>query len=172
MIPATSWADQGNGTAWWYIEGPERWGWMTLLDRPCDTCGGDSAADWSVGLPECDCINGRHTFTLDVACAGIGKPRRCGDRITASTCAGCDRESSRSLRVSVVPDMILPIYDKCPDYNPPNHLCQCYGDGKWYWHLGGPEHERAGTSDTERPVTLPSDAKPGGFAVLVNWRPA
>jgi hypothetical protein len=109
------------------------------LDRPCDTCGGmlEPGEPVSIDGVECcepfvclDCHGtGRHTFTVEVGSKQEVCPQ-CkmnsigasisGDAVKAWRCLGCDyrwvgapleRQDTRTHRVSVVPDTVLPIYD-------------------------------------------------------------
>jgi hypothetical protein len=81
-------------------------------DRPCDTCGGRKGtsgvipyeyARWRTPCPDCD-GTGRHTFTIDVdlSHAEMGCTK-------SEVLEGGGIWPTRTYRVSVVPDMVLPI---------------------------------------------------------------
>jgi len=138
MIRASHFHDNGDGTAWWIVKPVHRLGvtntvgddyydpsWFMSLDRPCDTCDGttriacpgpsvepktqmgrDAAGlvagkDYCYGMhmghPCPDCESGRHTFTVEVE-TPVGEVY-----VQA-------KHRTRTLTVSVVPGMVLPIY--------------------------------------------------------------
>lgn len=155
MIPASHISFNDDGTAW-YIPHHELWkrnphfieDYWKRLDRPCDNLCGD------IGESCDDCINGRHTFTIEIdgwydeaAGAFVGAVR-----------------GNRTLRVSVVPDVVLPIYDECPDEKPADHICHAWAGGQqsaeWWYHRSFDY-----TDWTERQITLPPAAEPGMWAV-------
>ncbi len=173
MIQASAIVFDGN-RAWWVPQlvyagdgvfavtgGPDN-GLTDLpsLDRPCDTCLGTklrvaASPDGSEvyhGPGTCsDCGGtGRHTFDIEVerSCDTLANALRC-DPVT--------------YRVSVVPGMVLPIHDECPDEKPADHICHAWSGingEQWFQHRSF-DHD----DWTERPITLPPDAKPGMFAV-------
>lgn len=108
------------------------------LDRPCETCGGER-----LGLPksdpramDCHCIDGRHTFTVDAEVDG--------------------GFSYVTLRVSIVPGMVLPIAHSsdCELDNTDPHIC--------HWP---PTWILYGSDSPYHSVALPSAAAPGIWAV-------
>jgi hypothetical protein len=146
LIPSTAIHFNDDGTAW--VVGTEWWATNIMrdaLDRPCDTCGGRGwiVEDRTWGQPEgeqhqcpAECINGRHTLTVEVAWQ-----------------TEVDAYEYGADRVSVVPGMVLPIVEEGEDaYHDPDVItADLMG---WYWH-------------GHRKVTLPPDAKVGGYAVKV-----
>jgi hypothetical protein len=147
--------------AWWlvptlfgmpFVKFPD--GFMDVrnaFDRPCDTCKGGilevkgDGMEWLVDCP--DCLNGRHTFTIDAPHGRHGA-------------------LTLPLRVSVVPDTVLPIHDECPEYDPPDHICQAWGNGQWVWHKS--DHVAGPDGPTEVAAILPSAARRGMWAVKLN----
>jgi len=133
------------------VEGERRW---PLHDLPGGTFYGGSSHH---RCPACG-GTGRHTFTIDVdlSHAEMGCTK-------SEVLEGGGIWPTRTYRVSVAPGMVLPILDECPDYDPPDHICQAWGDGRWIWHKSD---DVAGLDGiTEEPVTLPSAATPGMYAV-------
>lgn len=184
MIPASSVAFQDDGTAWLYVpdhgirtDVTDSRRYMSDFDHPCDTCGGtlhyvdDRGEVYEDSCPA-DCINGRHTFTIDVERAGLACSV-CGlSHLSAGAMPDGDHAWTppvRSLRVSVKPGMVLPIVDQedgCPDTP---HVCVFHG------RMGGEPHNQwtlfgaDGVEDELDP--FPSDAKPGGWAVQLRTEP-
>ncbi len=177
MIAATAITFDGN-RAWWVPQlvhagdgvfavtgGPDN-GLTDLpsLDRPCDTCDGTGANDPDEELDDVeipvlldpdttdlfDCEDcdgtGQHTFHIEPECPVCDTSN--GDRCY----------NPHTYRVSVVPGMVLPIHDHCPDEKPADHIC-C-PTTVWTQHRSF-DHD----DWTERQITLPPDAKPGMFAV-------
>lgn len=168
MIPSDRIHDNGDGTAWLVIGGPdhdariqgvEGWKWD---DRPCDTCGGDGefANDLNEGhWQDCpDCAGtGRHTFEIEV-----DTPKY----ITFPS--GASYTPTIRLRASVVPDMVLPIVSGAACESPPprvHHVCiHEHPDG----FLIPPNNAQllmGGLHDSSRAITLPPAAAPGMFAI-------
>jgi len=101
-IPADHWHTNPDGTAWWVPAPIAGEPVLRELDRLCDTCGGTEVTETEHGIIDpsdgsvtsvetvihaCpDCINGRHTFTVEVE----------------NSYPGWLYEKSRPLRVSVV----------------------------------------------------------------------
>lgn len=151
-VPATSIALQDDGTAWWYTADPiaHSEGWALTIDRPCDSECFKGTATYEnyivLGSPRCpDCIDGRHTFTIDV------EPPFPETYLNDPT---------RSLRVSVVPGMIAQIVgigEATTETQYP-FITPKVGGGWVLHHIPRAMAERT-------PITLPSDAKPGGWAV-------
>lgn len=86
--------------AWWVVPADQLAASTALIDRPCDTCGGHGRRKIGNHLRDEHCPDchgtGRHTFELEV-----GQPKCPPDCIAVG--------HIRTLRVSVVPDMVLPI---------------------------------------------------------------
>jgi hypothetical protein len=165
VIPADHIAIDGD-TAWVVI--PERFtthppaDW-TSKDRPCDTCGGCGAVDipedeehfnLTEPCPDCD-GTGRHTFEIEVA-----NPNRPDGWLFPA----------RTLRVSVVPGMVLPITedtDAVPKHDP--HIIQF--DGR----CGGEPYTEFVPCDgrqTDDPIDhFPPAAEPGMWAVQLRIAP-
>lgn len=151
MIPADHIAFDGN-RAWLVVSSPVDA--SVALDRPCDTCiGGHN--DWCIN----NCINGRHTFEIKVACAtchGVGTTPNPASASGRQVCHPHTRPTT--YRVSIVAGMVLPIVDEDEaDTAPTSHVAMwadgtnTYHDGElWYY------------------ITLPSAAKPGMWAVKLN----
>ena len=186
-IPADHISFNDDGTAWlvfdddsWRVAGGPYW-WH--LDRPCDHCKNDGP--WTI---DCGCIDGRHTFTIEVGRPANGwHPERDGDPdCKCSACTGeacwqyhpfgghcdhdsidrhdgkeCDDPEFRTYRVSVVPGMVLPIYADFPGYDVPQWIdvSDYYGDGVIMASLQ--------TQGLANPpfITLPPAAAPGMYAV-------
>ena len=125
VIPADHITFTDDGHAWWVCKPVHRAGvtntvgddyddpsWFMWLDRPCDTCGGQGFLYMPEdGIPcEADCIDGRHTFDIEVECAvpmcANGVPGYWED---GGECGYCEGTTIRKLRVSVVPGMVLPV---------------------------------------------------------------
>jgi hypothetical protein len=168
MIPADHWHDNGDGTAWLVFKfgtGLNGAAWEEL-DRPCDTCDGtmrvgcDEHDSWSCE-PCPDCINGQHTFTVEVRCIECHERDLLGFTPTRN-CSGI-----RTHRVSVAPGMVLPIHDECPDEDPIEHVCQAYRDERWILHL---DWKKLKCQPSERQLTLPPAAAPGMWAAKVAVR--
>lgn len=162
MIPADHISIEGD-TAWW-ITDPGEWtdygSILNELDRPCDTCGGnwqdyleplDRDGNVVSPCPDCD-GTGRHVF--DISVDRNAMPMRDGVHIGRDI----------TLRVHVVPGMVLPIHDWCPDEKPADHICHAWKGGQqseeWWQHRSF-DH----TDWTERQITLPPAAAPGMWAV-------
>jgi hypothetical protein len=150
MIPADHWHDNGDGTAWWVVKpplhGPGMW---QRLDRPCDTCDGEGVEfagdedDIGDACPACD-GTGRHAFTVGVA----------SYRFNGGNPGWFVQDT---LRVSVVPGMVLPIW------------AASHADGVHGPHIciqPGPRFT-VHTWDGWEPATLPPAAAPGMHAVLL-----
>ena len=147
-IPASSIHFNGDGTAWWVFDenGPAP---QFQASRPCDTCDGCGNICWGgtpeTTLPDGDCDGtGRHTFTVEVE--GEWSPRMHADR---------------SLRVSIREGMVLPIHGDAG-----------WGERQWPGHAHVELMETQtilwrGPDDFEH-ITLPPDAQPGMWAVLLD----
>lgn len=113
-----------------------------INDRPCATCGGSRVKPQNHPIaalcPDCD-GTGRHTFELEVS---TPEGRGFGEFID-------------TLRVHVVPGMVLPIVEKDIRGEPPERYIYVLNDGR-AWLVEG---------DTETPITLPPDAAPGMWAI-------
>jgi hypothetical protein len=101
MIPHTHIEFNDAHTEAWVVGDEWFWGAWHVRDRPCDTCDGDGEffndlSDSMTDCPDCDGI-GRHTFTIDVGPYDIREPH-----VTVYNAV-------TTHRVSVVPDMVLPI---------------------------------------------------------------
>ena len=142
MIPADHITSDGD-MAWLVVAAdPDEYGWAAALDRPCDTCG--STAPDAPFIQNCpDCINGRHTFEIEVS-------------------FGAMTRGFRTHRASVVPGMVLPIIADCRSDRIPAQACievvsasyireWCWSDRWKRWQ--------------HRVVTLPPAAKPGMWAI-------
>jgi hypothetical protein len=106
VIPFDRWHDNGDGTAWMVVTLPVSAA-MQHFDRPCDCNCHDSAGPDVV--EECDCIDGRHTFTVEVEHAANG--------CQIGSCRDQDsdlRYGVHRLRVSIIPGMVIPIIDPGP----------------------------------------------------------
>jgi hypothetical protein len=168
MIPRTAIHFNPDGTAWLVTHECDCDHRLSVgchltyrnLDDECRPCGGDSNLWFRLGgspCPDCD-GTGRHTFTVDVAWQ-----------------TEVDAYESETHRVSVVPGMVLPIVrGACPTPTNAEHR---------------PAHIHVNTDESPMPVfgmceadsdlifgspwksenllTLPLDAKPGGYAVKV-----
>jgi rubredoxin len=125
-----------------------------LLDRPCDTCGGESEC-WYDGPQQIDCpdcIDGRHTFTVEAfaqcICNGDSPPR-----------PRCPGVGPHTHRLSIVPGMIVSLVQ--------------YGEHATVGHYIVRVNDRWFRIDnTVGPITshgevldFPSGARPGRWAV-------
>jgi len=160
MIPRDRILLDDDGYGWWVL-GP----WtqddnppIKQLDRPCDTCGGKRCVEnFSVqyGWDRCpDCIDGRHTWTAEVSRNSM--PMR----------DGVHQGRTRSVRLSVVPDMVLPIYGEhpCdwPEMLTADRPCVIIKDD-------GTAVLWDGAGDITS-IKMPDAAKPGeSWAVRVRW---
>lgn len=148
MTPADSWHDNGDGTAWWVTGDTLTRYYAELLDRPCDRCYGQDVRTldvrgWHDHCP--DCIDGRHTFDVEVA----NRPNR---GIVA-----------RAYRVSIVPGIVLPIYGEGELADGDGLPCE----GMTHIDTQAGRFMLCVWSDegwAETPVELPPAAKPGMWA--------
>ena len=115
MIPASSFGPIIDGKAWVvYLPNPvKRLDQWPRLDRPCDDCDGKSVngTDDERDLWKDNCINGRHTFTVEVEgrCDPMGHCCFAGcDLLPCGCCRNAPHlaQPVRTLRVSVVPGMV------------------------------------------------------------------
>lgn len=97
MIPFDRWHDNGDGTAWMVVTLPVSAA-MQHFDRPCDCNCHDSAGPDVV--EECDCIDGRHTFPIEVSLCDTACP--------------FSAHPASQLRASIIPGMVIPIIDPGP----------------------------------------------------------
>lgn len=130
------------------------------LDRPCDACGGKKGRqilrpspgpsslvyDWAA----CDCINGRHTFDIEVKCPV------CAD--LSDLIQLPPEHPVLCYRASVIPGMILPIVE----YECPIETHIAWGEASYYYCIGRTSEEEG------HPITLPPAAAPGMFAIQLN----
>jgi hypothetical protein len=163
-IPASSIHLNGDGTAWLIVDetptgttaGRET---AQRMARPCDSCNGD---EWMIEPDgddpgcHCDgCVNGRHTFTVEVECHIChNDPERI---------RWCSAAHWPTLRVSIREGMVLKVFD---------HPLR--GGNRSGIELGNQD------ADHESPNTrwwhgqwsplgeLPPDAKSGMWAVLLD----
>jgi len=149
MIPASHFHDNGDGTAW--VVGTEWWATTIMRDaqdRPCDTCLGRTRYEGDNFVCP-DCIDGRHTFTVEVDHRLWMEGNYIDGHID-------------TIRVSVVPGMVLPIYDDNDERAfRPYDRCIIIGTR--------PQDEGivviwSGDGDFEQ-ITLPPAAAPGMWAV-------
>lgn len=168
MIPATSFLLDGDTALVVEYDRPGVLGGWCDHNRTCDTCGGTGwRSDHSTGcdracggkcggtgIQECGCIDGRHTFTIEVEAYEV-QP------------IGLARPKPATLTVHVID--VLPIYGQ-PDSPLPA------GTGKWVWHSpddADPDRrgtflcEIAGSETVMTPIALPPDAAPGKWLVRV-----
>lgn len=145
-------------TAWWVVSSPVDA--HVALDRPCDTCGGKQRYDVTengryIGWQYCtDCDTGRHAFAVEVE--------------EHWTAYGESGTGARTLRVSVVPDMVMPIYDPValmdgdglPEEWMPHVTVDSLGSVQRWWR----DPEYLDEWDDED-ITLPPAAKPGMWAI-------
>ena len=166
MIPLTSWADQGDGTAWRVFDEIPLWDLavhLRRLDRPCDACFGKGTfrerrrgMSGDYNCLECD-GTGRHTFPVTVERAG---PR--GANIASlNTTTGKTTYRSKLL-AAITPGMVLPIVEG-DDRNGERRIILSNGEARITDKVSGPPHLIA---------NFPSDAKAGGIAALLRWGPA
>jgi hypothetical protein len=156
MIPATSFQLNDDGTAWCVLANHAKmggWPWWMALDRPCDTCGGD--LDLAEPEGDCtDCIDGRHTFTVEVEPFNAELADAFNLPFVPIT-----------HRVSVVPGMVLPIVEEAGSKDIPGRVVTYNvqsglgGSVVRTWLWDGLEARES--------ITLPPDARPGMWAVLV-----
>ena len=158
MIPADHFKFSDDGTtAWWVLPPFDAEVELSednpaFLDRPCDGCEGGQA--WWTAVQANPCP----------ACFGSG--RHCFD-ITVEWPV-CEPECpvihpGRTLTVSVVPGMVLPMFDWTGTYDPartPAHL-SLSRDGTHWTYFPQQGHGRTSV------IKLPS-AAPGMTAVLLN----
>jgi len=134
-----------------------------MLDRLCNTCGGTKikprprAVVNGPIMPEyvaCDCIDGRHTWTAEIE--GFWDDK-------AGAFVGAVRDP-RSVRLSVVPDMVLLIeFDGDGHDGDHPHVCACETVRGWAFF------PMPTGDDTVAGVPFPAAAKPGDWAVRVRW---
>lgn len=101
-------ADDIN-TEWWIVsEGlAASWSMTESPDRACDTCHGEREKRHRQSGVWCpDCVDGRHTFEIEAECSYENGTAPKGGHMCVGTV---------SLRVSVVPGMVLPIVEEGPD---------------------------------------------------------
>lgn len=147
MIPADRISFDGQHA--WLVVGDkkeiaDRW---VEVGRICNSCDGTGWSD-SRHLCHMGCIDGRHTWEIEVA-------TKAGGRFTPRT-------EYQTLRVSVVPGMVLPISDRLDSSRPESYVARM--------RSGFFLIDRA--TDTGTPVTLPSAARPGMWAVQLRWEEA
>lgn len=159
MIPTDHIHFNDDGTAWWVWTEDDHHAYANVdhdnigLDRPCDTCGGSgtcgaSANGQSIGWQRCnDCHGtGRHVFQIEVV--NMGTPYQPA------------KPHYRTLRVHVVPGMVLPIVADVGRPVPSETHIRITGGGiAWL----AERIDGGGWRHTE--ITLPPDAKPGMWAV-------
>lgn len=147
MILADHISFNDDATAWW-VPDPGEWtdygSILNELDRPCGLCDG-AGCDDPVDFYQCLVCDGtgRHTFTIEVEVP----------RITM-----WDTNARRTFRVSVVPDMVLPIVDIWPTDAPAIFHDPSSPVSEWWWTYAVPD-------GWNMPITLPPAATPGMFAV-------
>ena len=160
MIPAEDILIDGD-TAWWIADGPLRDSryssrrFIDDFDHPCMTCGGETnltAADGETFVDCPDCIDGRRALEIEVECSF------CRGGAWDSHCY----KGTRTLTVSVVPGMVLPIMEIIPSQEswvePWQAIVGVPGLFSLYsWPGYGSAH-----GDW---VRLPSSARPGRWAV-------
>jgi hypothetical protein len=179
QIPAEDFGPIIDGHAWWIVDHPVRG-----RERPCryQCISAPAGREWWDGYDthRCDCIDGRHTFTVEVECDRCltdargyemtgGAEWKLPDGRWVRACYSCgDPERFASPgsgfiehRLSIVPGMILPIRDgtkPCADGS--SHIRD---DGPGY------QPRNRWVLMLERKmgdyVTLPSGARPGRWAV-------
>ena len=153
MIAADHIAFDGD-TAWLVMEHLEAW--LGLKDRPCVTCTGTGLVPFGLpsnGPERCpDCIDGRHTFEIEVA---TSESKGFGEFID-------------TYRVSIVPGMVLPIVDTLPEsgYQVEGQRA-VFNDPAW----PGESFIRNIRGDIDGIAALPPAAKPGMWAVQLNVQP-
>ncbi len=118
-------------------------------NRPCDTCDGCKhlCVDGVNNIRCPDCVNGRHTFTVEV------------DYGSGNTYGGRTRGEPWGVEFRVHVIDVLPIVDETDVLNgvtvPAHHVIMRYSGEAW---------AVVGTSPPER-ITLPSAAEPGMWLV-------
>jgi hypothetical protein len=119
------------------------------LNRPCETCDETSYVQGEEFV-RCDCIDGRHTFDIEV-----GRPFWLADPPTPR---------SRTYRAAIIE--VLPIFgenhDDWPSPHPP---------GPAYVRLNDSGRAFLLTPFESHEITLPSAAAPGMYAVRLAVRP-
>ena len=145
-------------TAWTVVLSEMAFIDYTGADRSCDTCDG---MGWrpdrynANSSLRCHCIDGRHTFEIEV--------EGCGHDGTGNhICRG----ARRTYRVSIVPGMVLPIVlarSELPDST-------CIVDWENYY-CGNPRFAVSPLDTDGYYITLPPAAAPGMFAVQLNVEP-
>ena len=151
MIPVDHITFDGD-TAWWVLPevwtGPDDMLVPWALDRSCDTCSGQTRYENDGYVCSARCIDGRHTFEIEVA---TSESKGFGEFID-------------TYRVSIVPGMVLPIVD--------NDALEWYGRHDHHIGMGADEHaeysgrsERGGEPQFVRNITLPTAAGPDMWAV-------
>ena len=122
--------------------------WVTDLDRPCDTCGGDGALSErttrSSFLPRSCDGTGRHTFTVEAWLCDV---------YDCAKCIGGVHKRRDTLTVHVID--VLPIVAKDIHGEAPDRYVYVLPDGR-AWLV---------ETDTETPITLPPAAAPGMLLV-------
>jgi hypothetical protein len=134
----------------------------THYNRPCDTCAKIRAALGNATRNDEPClscgeIDGRHTFTLDVAQSNKSE---CDHRVIEKDTQWEDHERTCPLTLSVHVVEVLPIMDAWTDWVTPCIIPDV--DGVWQLVTGS----RDGTECWELvDPDLPADAAPGMYAV-------
>jgi hypothetical protein len=160
VIPESSIHFNEDGTAWLVLYDDAKiggWAWWKALDRPCDTCNGfgtihDTGDSVANAYPCPNCINGRDTFTLEV-----------GDWNQADHTVESYCELVTTLRVSIREGMVLSIYGNDHEHYDTSWI-EIWPDGStllFVWSEGRAEH-------FSEHITLPPDARPGMWAVLLD----
>ena len=124
---------------------------ITAFDRPCGTCNGEESNE-TVGrdIWYCpDCIDGRHTFEIEVDRWALGN--RHGPKAI-------------TLRVSVVPGVVLPIVADVGPVPDERHIRVTGAGIAWL-----AEPIDGGWKHTE--IILPPAAKVDGWAIKFNVQP-
>ena len=155
MIPADHITFDGDMA--WTVSHIPGWGgrpsggWVNA-DRPCDDCGGDPLNTLDDDVCPADCIDGRHTFEIEVA---TSESKGFGEFID-------------TYRVSIVPGMVLPIVDTLPEsgYQVEGQRA-VFNDPAW----PGESFIRNIRGDIDGIAALPPAAKPGMWAVQLNVQP-
>jgi hypothetical protein len=172
-IPASSIHFNGDGTAWWVLAN-DAWigdrsagALLSDNDRPCVTCGGSGEAmltnlgwafrdDHEHNCPDCD-GTGRPAFTVEVPTA-----------TAAQVLAGPYIPGPRSLRVSIREGMVLPIKGGKPNtpmWQEGERLIHMMKNSAFVIRARGGGWLAKGV---EQVITLPPDARPGMWAVLLD----
>lgn len=194
MIPASHITPFVDGLAWWVVPSDEMaviFGIdppQSMMDRSCDACKGDRDIGVGSGLfALCVCIDGRHTFEIEVepvetveeaarAAAkdlyraevhrqGVGWDEFCTILLLRSQhrLATALSKTAVTHRVSVVPGMVLPIlYDGDGHSGDQPHVCACETDrdAAPYAFFPMPNGD-----ETVAGVPFPPAAEPGMWAV-------